>query len=232
MPDAGFADLTINVEGVRRMRDAVTIPIAADADTGYGGAANSYYTALQLARNGADALSIEDQKEPKLCPLLSASPPEVVSLSEAVSRVEAAVAAKRVADICVVARTDARGEAVWPRLEAFASAGAEALYLSVGAFETKAEWKDVISNAPLPMTLTYDSRLAAMFAVNELEDLGCKLLDFPLTPLFAAMKGMRTSLANVMKQKERLADGSELTIEDFKTVISAEKHLLPTLKRG
>jgi 2-methylisocitrate lyase-like PEP mutase family enzyme len=51
----------------RDMARAVTIPIIADADTGYGGPANIARMIEEYAQAGVAAIHLEDQVAPKRC---------------------------------------------------------------------------------------------------------------------------------------------------------------------
>jgi 2-methylisocitrate lyase-like PEP mutase family enzyme len=54
---------------VENMCAAVTIPVIADIDTGYGGPINVMRTMREFERAGVQAVVIEDQMLPKRCPL-------------------------------------------------------------------------------------------------------------------------------------------------------------------
>ena len=67
LPDVGLVGRAEMVESVRRMRAATTLPIVADADTGYGSEAGVWLTVRELEDAGANAVQIEDQVAPKRC---------------------------------------------------------------------------------------------------------------------------------------------------------------------
>jgi phosphoenolpyruvate phosphomutase len=62
IPDASFITLTEQLEVERNMVDAVSIPIIADCDTGYGNALNVMRTVNDHERAGVAALSDCDIK--------------------------------------------------------------------------------------------------------------------------------------------------------------------------
>src|ERR687891_894274 len=66
-PDLGFATLNEMVSNAAAMAATVSIPLIADADTGYGGALNVYRTVREYERAGVAALRIEDQGVSKRC---------------------------------------------------------------------------------------------------------------------------------------------------------------------
>jgi 2-methylisocitrate lyase-like PEP mutase family enzyme len=102
-----------------------------DADTGFGNALNVYHTVRTLERAGADCIQLEDQVAPKRCGHFAGK--DVISTEEAVSKIKAAVDARRDPDFLVMARTDAAAvhgfEAAVERAQQFAEAGADILFV-------------------------------------------------------------------------------------------------------
>ena len=70
-PDLGLTTLTEMASHAARIAETITIPLVADADTGYGNAINVYRTVKEYERAGVAALHIEDQVFPKRCGHLS-----------------------------------------------------------------------------------------------------------------------------------------------------------------
>lgn len=85
-----------------------SVPLIADADTGYGGPIMVTRTITKYARSGVAACHIEDQVQQKRCGHLMGK--EIVSREEYYSRLHAAVAARNElgSDMCIIARTDSR----------------------------------------------------------------------------------------------------------------------------
>src|SRR2546423_13840318 len=65
VPDVGLVDLTELAEHVAAISDAVTIPVLADADTGFGNALNVGRTVRLLERAGAAGGPIRDPGLPE-----------------------------------------------------------------------------------------------------------------------------------------------------------------------
>src|SRR5687767_3748460 len=104
--DAGLVTYRDMVERARTIADGTSVPLIADADTGFGGLINVRQTVRGYEAAGVQAIQIEDQEMPKKC---GHTPNRrVVPLAEAVKRVEVAVEARRSADFLIIARTDAR----------------------------------------------------------------------------------------------------------------------------
>src|SRR5438874_588230 len=71
VPDIGLLSLDEVTRLCGYIVDAVSIPIIADADTGFGGAANVARTVQKFEQIGLAGLHIEDQVFPKRCGHLS-----------------------------------------------------------------------------------------------------------------------------------------------------------------
>ena len=93
MPDIGLTTATEIADHVWRIRDAVSIPLVVDADTGYGNALNVQRTVRLLERAGAGAIQIEDQVFPKRCGHFEGK--DVIPASEMVKKIQAAVEARQ-----------------------------------------------------------------------------------------------------------------------------------------
>ena len=93
------------VESVRRVRSATTLPIIADADTGYGNESGVRRSVQELERAGANAIQIEDQLAPKRCGHMGGK--LVIPTEEMVLKVKSALDARQDSDTVIIARTDA-----------------------------------------------------------------------------------------------------------------------------
>ena len=105
-PDIGLTTLTEVSQVVSAMSDAIEIPIIVDADTGFGNAVNMVRTVRVLERSGAAGIQIEDQIFPKKCGHFRGK--EVISASEMVQKIKAAVDSRHDQNLQIIARTDAR----------------------------------------------------------------------------------------------------------------------------
>jgi 2-methylisocitrate lyase-like PEP mutase family enzyme len=66
-PDVGLVTVSETARVCRDICGSVSIPVMADADTGYGDALNAMRTVDTIIEAGAGGLFIEDQIEPKRC---------------------------------------------------------------------------------------------------------------------------------------------------------------------
>jgi len=125
-PDYGLLTMSEMADNAGRIAAAVALPVIADADTGYGNELNATRTVREYERRGLAGLHIEDQAFPKKCGHLDRK--AIVSREEFLTKIRAALAARRDSDFYIIARTDAR--AVAGLEEAVARANAA---LAVGA---------------------------------------------------------------------------------------------------
>src|SRR5215471_136415 len=105
VPDANILTLTETLEAVRRICDAVTLPVVADCDNGYGNAINVMRTASEFERAGAAGICIEDNEFPKRCSFYAGVKRELVPAEEHARKIQAATTARRDPGFAIIART-------------------------------------------------------------------------------------------------------------------------------
>jgi 2-methylisocitrate lyase-like PEP mutase family enzyme len=192
MPDTGLISYSEMLEQGRNICNAVNIPVIGDADTGYGNALNVKRTVQGYAQAGFACAMIEDQLAPKRCGHTRGK--QVVSRDEALLRIQAAVDARdEGADILIMARTDARAtdgfeEAMW-RIRAFADIGADILFLE--APESEEEMRAFCDGVAGPkMANLVEQGDTPVLPPALLEEMGYKIVLYPLTLLNAALAAM------------------------------------------
>src|SRR5580692_10746749 len=131
VPDLGISELEDVLTDVRRITDVCSLPLLVDVDTGFGPSAfNIARTTRSMIKFGAAAMHIEDQVGAKRCGHRPNK--EIVSLSEMVDRIKAAVDARTDPDFVIMARTDALAveglESALERAIACVEAGADMIF--------------------------------------------------------------------------------------------------------
>ncbi|SFK73556.1 methylisocitrate lyase [Paenibacillus sp. 1_12] len=187
LPDLGMTTLNDVLEDVRRITNATSLPLLVDADTGFGGAHNIGRTVRMMSQAGAAGIHIEDQVSAKRC---GHRPNKaIVSLSEMVDRIKAAVDAKTNSDFIIMARTDALAveglDAAIERSCACVKAGADMIFPEA---VLTLEQYDMFVNAvgvPVLANITEFGQ-TPLFTVDELERAGVSLALYPLSA-FRAM---------------------------------------------
>lgn len=131
LPDMGLIGLGEMSANAGRIAGAVSVPVIADADTGYGNETNVARTVALYERAGVAALHIEDQDWPKRCGFLEGK--RVIPVDEMLMKVRAAVAARTDPGLIIIARSDAYQPNGWDdaiaRLRAYREAGADMVFM-------------------------------------------------------------------------------------------------------
>src|SRR5438445_1029487 len=106
VPDANILDMTAQLAASCQIRDAVSVPVIADCDNGYGNAVNAAHTARQFARAGIAGICVEDNVFPKRCSFYDSARRELVSAEEHALKVRACKDSTS-GELFVIARTEA-----------------------------------------------------------------------------------------------------------------------------
>ena len=130
-PDFGLLTMDEMVSNAGAMARSISVPLIADADTGYGNELNVTRTVREFEMRGVAGIHIEDQVSPKRCGHLEGK--EVISRIDFVSKIRAALEARKSTDFVIIARTDSRAvlgldEAIW-RANAAIDAGADIAFV-------------------------------------------------------------------------------------------------------
>jgi len=131
LPDYGLLTMTEMVANAARIVACTTLPVIADADTGFGNELNVTRAVRAYEQAGVAGIHIEDQVSPKRCGHLDGK--ELVPAAEFVAKIRAALAARRNPDFVIIARTDANsvsglGDAI-ARANAALAAGADLAFV-------------------------------------------------------------------------------------------------------
>ncbi|KAK1729589.1 hypothetical protein CaCOL14_007746 [Colletotrichum acutatum] len=202
LPDLGFAtldDMRSHAEMLANLDSSV--PLVADADTGYGGPNMVARTVTQYARSGVAGLHIEDQVQTKRCGHLTGK--QVVDTDVFVFRIKAATLARRKigSDIVVIARTDAiqtHGfDEALRRLRAAVEAGADVAFLE-GVTSAEEARTACQALAPTPVLLNMVEHGATpSWTAAEAKELGYRMMIVPFAAIAPAYEAIRESLARL-----------------------------------
>ncbi len=193
VPDDGLIGLRDVVDHVRHVAARTTIPILADADTGFGNVTNVRYTVGELIRAGAAGVQIEDQEWPK------APQPgrRSIPLDEMVGKIRAAVEARDAIDpsFVIAARSDeldADGgtfESTLARCIAYArDGGADLVWLS--SVRTREQVRIVCREVAAPVLALWGNAGEPPPTVEEFTELGVRIA---LYPVLASTCGLQTA---------------------------------------
>ncbi len=208
LPDLGFVSLTEIAQHTAAIRDAVSLPIIVDADTGFGNALNVRHTIRTLERAGASAVQLEDQVSPKRCGHFSGK--DVISEGEMLGKIKAAVDARHDPNLLVMARTDARAtlgfNAAIERAAAFIEAGADITF--VEAPESIEEIREIPRRlaAPQLVNMVVGGR-TPILDLAELKEMGFGIVLYANAALQGAVHGMQIALGQ-LKETGRLDESA------------------------
>jgi methylisocitrate lyase len=196
IPDVGLLTLEELCFFTRTIYRATRLPILVDADTGYGEVMNVMRTVRDLEAAGAAAMQMEDQVLPKKCGHLNGK--QLVSTDEMCAKVAAARKART--HLRIVARTDAVAseglDGGIARARAYINAGAD---IAFADGVTDADGFRRFSNevgAPFMANMTEFGK-TPYFTGAEFEEMGCKLVIWPVSSLRVAAKAMERAYAEL-----------------------------------
>ena len=210
VPDSSILSMTEYLQVADSITRAVSVPVVADCDTGYGNATNVSYAIKRFEASGIAGVSIEDQVFPKANSLLD-GPQELVPITEFQHKIHAAKKAQVTPEFMIIARVQAliagagQREAQL-RAREYAAAGADAILIhwnesSIEPIQHFLEvWTRDVPVVVIPTTYHRTS-------VQQLEALGAKMVIY-------ANHGLRSAL-NAMEETFRtiLATGSSSAVE-------------------
>ncbi|MFK7963335.1 MAG: methylisocitrate lyase [Burkholderiaceae bacterium] len=199
MPDLGISGLEDVLIDVRRITDVCDLPLLIDVDTGFGSSAfNVARTTRSVIKAGAGAMHLEDQVGAKRCGHRPNK--EIVSIEEMSDRIKAAVDARTDDDFFIMARTDALAseglEAALARAQAFAEAGADAIFAEA---VTELDQYKAFANAltvPILANITEFGQ-TPMFTVEELRSADVDIALYPLSAFRAMNKAAQNVYASL-----------------------------------
>ena len=218
IPDLGITTLEDVLVDARRITDVCDVPLLVDIDTGFGSSAfNIARTIKALEKAGVAAVHIEDQVSAKRCGHRPNK--EIVSKSEMVDRIKAAVDARTDSSFVIMARTDSFDkeglDGVLDRAHAYIEAGADAIFPE--AVQTLAIYEKITRDIRVPVLANItEFGKTPLFKTSELASVGVKMVLYPLSAFRAMNKaaenvyevirkeGTQQSVINSMQTREEL----------------------------
>lgn len=215
-PDIGLMTFTEVALMAHNMAMALHVPLIADCDTGFGNALNVMRCVEEFEAAGVAAIQLEDQLMPKRCGHMEGK--VLIPKEDMVAKIRAAVAARKDPDFVIIARTDARAvlgfdEAV-DRARAYVEAGADVIFFE--APQSVDEVKAVAATLKVPLLSNMvEKGKTPLFSTEELQEMGYRIVIYPVTALYAATKHIMETLA-VLKQTGKISATTPYTC-DFPT---------------
>ncbi len=227
LPDYGFLSVTETLYSIGRIAQAVSVPLIADLDTGYGNALNVMRTIKDAVQLGVAGVLLEDQEWPKKCGHFEGK--RVIPTEEHAGKIRAAVEARGDSGLVIIARTDARAplglEAAIARGHAYIAAGADILFVEAPqSVEELKAIKAAFPDIPLVANIVEGGKTPSLSAA-ELQNLGFKIVFFPLTGLLAVTQTLTNCLTH-LKQQGTTANFHDLVrFQDFQALVGVPQFL-------
>ena len=202
IPDLGITTLEDVLIDARRITDVCDVPLLVDIDTGFGSSAfNIARTIKALEKAGVAAVHIEDQVSAKRCGHRPNK--EIVSKSEMVDRIKAAVDARTDSSFVIMARTDSFDkeglDGVLDRAHAYIEAGADAIFPE--AVQTLAIYEKITRDIRVPVLANItEFGKTPLFKTSELASVGVKMVLYPLSA-FRAMNKAAENVYEVIRKE-------------------------------
>ncbi len=231
LPDMGFISFSEVLNFTKNIVDAVSIPVMADADTGYGNAINAMRVTEEFIKIGAAGMNIEDQVFPKRCGHLEGK--QIIPIEEMVLKIKACAKVRDELDpdFVINARTDAIAvagiEEAIRRGNAYAEAGADIIFVEAPRSLEEIEKAAKEIQAPISINL-FDfagGGKTPFVSLKKLRELGVARVSVPVGPLFAAIKGMELYLKSITDEESHIEQRRELLISfsEFKDLVRFEE---------
>jgi 2-methylisocitrate lyase-like PEP mutase family enzyme len=227
LPDLGYAGLAEMADHARNLAAAVTIPLIADADTGYGNALSVRRTVQAYEAAGVAALHIEDQVAPKRCGHLSGH--QIIPLPEFAGKIRAAAEARTDPELMIIARTDAISAMDFDeslrRGEAAAKAGADMLFIE--APRDEAQVRRIAGAFDTPLLYNYaPGGRSPLLPFSRLRELGYAVILLPIDALLVGVRAIAEFLVQV-KQRDDVLSMTDcyMPFGDFNRLIGAVEQM-------
>jgi methylisocitrate lyase len=216
LPDVGLITVDEVCFFIRQVARSSALPVLVDGDTGYGEALNVMHMVRAFEDAGAGAVHIEDQLLPKKCGHLNDK--KLADAHDMAAKVAAAAHARR--HLFVIARTDAAAsegmDGAVARATLYMQAGADAIFPeAMNNAEMFREFARRMPGVPLLANMTEFGR-TPFFTAAEFEDMGYKMVIWPVSSLRVANKAQETLFAAIKRdggthnQVERMQTRAEL----------------------
>lgn len=227
LPDINFLGMAEMADAVRRMTHRVSIPVIADGDTGHGDVHNVLRCVTEFESAGAAGIILEDQVFPKRYGHFGGK--HVIPADEMVLKFKAAVCARQDPDFILIARTDARepnglDDAI-ERINRYCDAGADVAFIEAPLSTDELEQIGNRVEYPKFVNMLAFGK-TPILGVNELEDLGYKMVVAPIDSVLLIAKAMR-EMAEVFARDghTRALSDKMVGFDEFKEILGLNEFL-------
>jgi 2-methylisocitrate lyase-like PEP mutase family enzyme len=222
LPDIGLVAFGEMSAGIRDIMAASSLPVLVDCDDGYGDAKNVARTIAGYEGMGVSAIFMEDQRAPKRCGHMAGK--DVIDADAMAAKLRAAVAARRGADLFIIARTDARAvqglDEALRRGEIYLKAGADGLFIEAPqSIDELTRIGRTFQGVPQLANMVEGGGRTPVLPPHELYRLGFAMVAYPTSLIFRVARAIENALADLKHGRPTGAhDGVDF--ETFKDITS------------
>ena len=221
VPDLGLLTMTETMDRVRRIAHEIEVPIVADMDTGYGNSLNVIRTVKECVNLDLGGIILEDQLWPKKCGHMEGK--SVISTVEHVEKLRAAVYARGNSDLVIIARTDSIAplgfESAIERGKAYVEAGADVLFIE--APQTSEQLETIVDTFDVPLFANMiEGGKTPFLSAQQLEDLGFKMVVYPLSGLFTATSAIQEVMEHLKTTGSTAGYDRMVSFNQFEEVVN------------
>ena len=222
LPDIGLVAFGEMSAGIRDIMAASSLPVLVDCDDGYGDAKNVARTIAGYEAMGVSAIFMEDQRAPKRCGHMAGK--DVIDADAMAAKLRAAVAARRGADLFIIARTDARAvhglDEALRRAELYLKAGADGLFIEAPqSIDELTRIGRTFQGVPQLANMVEGGGRTPVLPPHELYRLGFAMVAYPTSLIFRVARTIENALADLRHGRPTGANDG-VDFETFKDITS------------
>jgi 2-methylisocitrate lyase-like PEP mutase family enzyme len=212
IPDLGLMSFTEVVNEITKITSAITIPVVADADTGFGEPMIVFRSIQQFVRAGVAAIELEDQATKEKSGYMDGK--SILSIPAMLERMAAAKEAIGDSGTLLIARVEALADegltAAIDRALAYDAAGADVSFIS--SPKTTDQLKQISREvtASWTMATVFEGSRGPQLPLSAYRDLGFNMVGYPSTSLRMAMAGVRKAFEELASVGDTSAIADEM----------------------
>lgn len=202
LPDESVLSMKDFLDVTRSISAAVSLPVIADCDTGYGNEANVAYAIQQFEAAGASGICIEDQIFPKRCSLYPGGQ-KLTPVKEFTAKIRSAKRAQKSPDFFLIARTEAliTGAGLRKaefRAREYAQAGADAVLIHWNQ-PSPQPIVDFLRRWTLQTPVVVVPTTYGPITARNLEELNAKMVIYANQGIRSALQAMEDAFTSILQ---------------------------------
>lgn len=233
-PDMALMSKTERLLICRNIAKAVSVPVIADMEEGYGNAISVADAVRDFESVGLAGVHIDDEALPSKCPFLPGIPRnELIGVEEMCGKIRAATEARTDKAFKIIVRSDVIGtmaieeyyrdnyiEQVVERSNAYAAAGADSIFVMALTVEELSYFVDSIRAPIVGIFATIEP-----IAIDEFRKAGCQMVIGSLVSLYMAARGLVDGLAALKESQDwNAVQDKMINDEEFFDIVGIEKY--------